>query len=145
MIGDAIAGFLYLMDPYTMLFMVIGVAYGLFIGFLPGLGGIVAMALLLPFIGDMGFASALGMLLSAHIATIFGSSITGILFGVPGASKSVAICFDGFPMSQKRRPELLALLLSLRLSVALSVRFFLVLTLPVLVRSCWRSDHRNTL
>ncbi len=133
MIGDAITGFLYLMEPVTMLFMVIGVAYGLFIGFLPGLGGIVAMALLLPFIGDMGFAAALGMLLSAHIATIFGSSITGILFGVPGASKSVAICFDGFPMSQKgEATRALGAAAFASLIGGIIGAIFLVLTLPVL-------------
>ncbi len=95
------AGFTQLLTPETMLFMVIGVIYGLGIGILPGLGGIVALALLLPF--SYGYASiaTLGLLLSAHIATIWGSSVTSILFRVPGASKSVALIFDGYPMTQR--------------------------------------------
>ena len=133
MIGAAIEGLVYIMQPTALLFMALGVAYGLFIGFLPGLGGIVAMALLLPFIGGMDFAAALGMLLGAHIATIFGSSISGILFGVPGASKSVSICFDGYPMSQKgEAPRALGAAAFASLIGGIIGAVFLVLTLPVL-------------
>ncbi len=38
---------------------------------------------------------------SAHIATIWGSSVTSILFRVPGAAKSLALIFDGYPMTQR--------------------------------------------
>jgi putative tricarboxylic transport membrane protein len=133
MIGPAIDGLFYVLQPTALLFMALGVAYGLFIGFLPGLGGIVAMALLLPFIGGMDFGSALGMLLGAHIATIFGSSITGILFGVPGASKSVATCFDGYPMAQKgEAPRALGASAFGSLVGGIIGAIFLVLTLPLL-------------
>ncbi|MYZ47938.1 tripartite tricarboxylate transporter permease [Propylenella binzhouense] len=99
---DAIwAGLAALAAPQALGFMVIGVCYGIVIGILPGLGGIVAMALLLPFTWDMDFAPAMGLLLGAHIATIWGSSVTSILFRVPGAAKSIALIFDGFPMTQK--------------------------------------------
>ncbi|KKM10482.1 membrane protein [Clostridiales bacterium PH28_bin88] len=101
MLSASIQGLAALLTPTSMIFMVLGVAFGMFIGFLPGLGGIVAMALLLPFTIGMEPAAALAMLLGAHVATIFGSSITGILFNVPGASKSIAVCFDGYPMTQK--------------------------------------------
>ena len=47
---EAIAtGLLALLTPQAVLFMLIGSVYGLIIGILPGLGGIVAMTLLLPF------------------------------------------------------------------------------------------------
>jgi len=95
------AGFTSLLTPEAVLFMVIGVVYGLGIGILPGLGGIVALALLLPFSYGYAPIATLGLLLSAHIATIWGSSVTSILFRVPGASKSVALIFDGYPMTQR--------------------------------------------
>ena len=89
------------------------------------------MALLLPFLSGMDHASALGMLLSAHIATIFGSSITGILFGVPGAAKSVSICFDGFPMTQKgEAPRALGAAAFASLIGGIIGAVFLILTLP---------------
>ena len=84
-----------------IIFMFLGIAFGLIIGFLPGLGGIVAMALILPFTFGMLPAEAFALMIGAHTGTMFGSAITSILFNVPGAAKSVVVCFDGFPMTQK--------------------------------------------
>ena len=81
--------------------MVIGVVYGLVVGILPGLGGIVAIALLLPFTYGYEISATLALLLGAHIATIWGGSVTSILFQVPGAAKSLALVFDGHPMTQQ--------------------------------------------
>ena len=99
---DAIGtGLIALLAPQPLLFLVIGVCYGIAIGLTPGLGGIVALALLVPFTYGFDIASTLALLLGAHIATIWGSSVTSILFGVPGASKSLALIFDGYPMTQQ--------------------------------------------
>ena len=68
-------------------YMLVGIIYGIVVGILPGLGGIVAMALLLPFTWGMDFSVAMSLLLGAHIATIWGASVTSILFRVPGAAK----------------------------------------------------------
>ena len=81
--------------------MIIGVVYGLVVGILPGLGGIVALALLLPFTYGYELGATLALLLGAHIATIWGGSVTSILFKVPGAAKSLALVFDGHPMTQQ--------------------------------------------
>lgn len=97
----SLSGLLALFTPQALLFMCLGVSFGLLISFMPGIGGVVAMALLLPFTFGLQPAAALALLLGAHVATIFGSSISGILFNVPGAAKSVSICFDGYPMTQK--------------------------------------------
>ena len=96
-----VAGLLALATPQAVLFMIIGVGYGLMIGILPGLGGIVALALLLPFTYGHELAATLALLLGAHIATIWGGSVTSILFNVPGSAKSLALVFDGHPMTQK--------------------------------------------
>jgi TctA family transporter len=102
MLFEAIAsGLAALLTPQAVLFLVIGVVYGLVVGILPGLGGIVAMALLLPFTYGFEIAATLALLLGAHIGTIWGSSVTSILFNVPGAAKSLALCFDGYPMTKQ--------------------------------------------
>ncbi len=95
------AGLVSLLTPEAGVFMAIGVVYGLMVGILPGLGGIVAMALLLPFAHGYDPVATLALLLGAHIATIWGSSVTSILFRVPGAAKSLALIFDGYPMTQR--------------------------------------------
>ena len=69
---EAIAtGLLALLTPQAVLFMLIGSVYGLIIGILPGLGGIVAMTLLLPFTFGYELAATLALLLGAHIGTIW--------------------------------------------------------------------------
>lgn len=101
MLEASLSGLLALFTPQALIFMCLGVGFGLLISFMPGIGGVVAMALLLPFTFGLEPAAALALLLGAHVATIFGSSISGILFNVPGAAKSVSVCFDGYPMTQK--------------------------------------------
>ncbi|NIW23177.1 MAG: hypothetical protein GWN29_00645 [Gammaproteobacteria bacterium] len=95
------AGLASLATPQAITFMLIGVVYGLVVGILPGLGGIVAIALLLPFTYGYEISATLALLLGAHIATIWGGSVTSILFQVPGAAKSLALVFDGHPMTQQ--------------------------------------------
>lgn len=101
MLEAAVDGLLALFTPESILFMLLGIAFGILIGFLPGVGGIVAMALLLPFIFGREPAAAMALLLGAHVATIYNDAITGILFNVPGAAKGIALCFDGYPMTQR--------------------------------------------
>lgn len=101
MLDAIVAGLAALLTPQAMLFMLIGVIYGLIIGILPGLGGVVAMALLLPFTYGFETAATLALLLGAHIATVWGDSVTSILFNVPGAAKALPLCFDGYPMTKQ--------------------------------------------
>jgi putative tricarboxylic transport membrane protein len=102
MLWDAITtGLASVVTVQALIFMTIGVIYGLFIGVLPGLGGITAMALLLPFSYGYPPGATLALLLGAHIGTIWGDSVTSILFNVPGSGKSIALLFDGYPMTKK--------------------------------------------
>lgn len=101
MVEAIVSGLSALLTAQALLFLSIGVVYGLIIGILPGLGGVVAMALLLPFTYGYQPAATLALLLGAHIATIWGDSVTSILFSVPGSAKGLALCFDGYPMTQK--------------------------------------------
>jgi putative tricarboxylic transport membrane protein len=97
----SIQGLLAIFTVNSFIFMFLGMAFGLFIGFLPGLGGVVAMALMLPFSFGMVPQEAFALLIGAHTGTMFGDSITSILFNVPGAAKSAVMCFDGYPLTQK--------------------------------------------
>jgi TctA family transporter len=99
------AGFLALITPQALIFMAVGVVYGLVIGVLPGLGGVVAMTLLLPFTYGYEVAATLALLLGAHIGTLWGDSVTSILFGIPGSTKAVSLIFDGYPMTLKGQGE----------------------------------------
>jgi TctA family transporter len=99
------SGLFALFTPQALLFMLLGILYGLVVGILPGLGGVVAMTLLLPFTYGHEVAATLALLLGAHIATLWGDSVTSILFNVPGSSKSLALVFDGYPMTLRGEGE----------------------------------------
>src|SRR5690606_30277077 len=94
-------GLLLLLQPVSLLYLTIGMAIGLVIGFLPGLGGLATLALLIPLIIGMDPAPGLAFILGAYGAVSFGGSITAILFNVPGTGEQVVTPFDGYPMARQ--------------------------------------------
>lgn len=82
-------------------YLMVGVAIGLVVGILPGLGGIVGMSLLLPFIYGMDATSALAMLIGMLPVLAIADTFASVLMGIPGSSASQATILDGFPLSKK--------------------------------------------
>ena len=76
---------------------------GLFVGVIPGLGPITAMALLIPFTFSMHPLSALLALASISVAANCSGSFTSILLNVPGETSAAATCYDGHPMARQGR------------------------------------------
>jgi len=87
--------------PTNLLMVLIGCFAGTFIGMLPGLGPISAIALMIPI--TYGFDPASGMILMAGVyyGAIFGGSTSSILINAPGVAGTVATAFDGYPMAQQ--------------------------------------------
>ena len=67
-------GLTILLIPERLLFLSIGVLIGLFLGAIPGLGGIVGMAMLLPFTFDMDRTAAIAMLVALSAVVVSRSS-----------------------------------------------------------------------
>ncbi len=86
-----------------LLFMFLATLAGLFVGVVPGLGPITAMALLIPFTFTMNPLSALLALASISVAANCSGSFTSILLNVPGETSAAATCYDGHPMAQQGR------------------------------------------
>lgn len=82
-------------------YMSVGILFGLFMGFTPGIGGPVTLALVLPFTFTLDEVSAVAFLLGTHSVVVTGGSVSAILFGVPGAGPNAATLIDGYPLSQK--------------------------------------------
>ena len=83
------------------LFMFLGALLGLLFGFLPGLGGAQALALLIPVTFGMSNDVAIAMLIGAMGAIPFGGSISAILINTPGTPQNAATTFDGFPLTKQ--------------------------------------------
>jgi len=97
---EALYGFL---SWNLALYLAAGVMLGLVFGILPGVGGTVALAILLPLTYQMETHPALVLLIATHSAVMFGGAISAILINTPGTSQNVATCFDGFPLARQGR------------------------------------------
>lgn len=81
------------------------VAFGVFVGItfgaIPGLTGVMATAILVPFSFFMPPVLGIPFLLGIHKGTLFGGSIPAILVNTPGTAPAAATCLDGYPLAQK--------------------------------------------
>ena len=92
---------LQVLAPHTFGIMLVGIAVGLAVGILPGLGGAATLALMLPFVYPMDAISAFAFLLGMHAVTATAGDITSVLFGIPGEATSAATVLDGYPMTRR--------------------------------------------
>ena len=92
---------LQVLAPHTFGIMLVGIAVGLVVGVLPGLGGAATLAMMLPFVYPMDAISAFAFLLGMHAVTATGGDITSVLFGIPGEATSAATVLDGHPMARR--------------------------------------------
>jgi TctA family transporter len=83
------------------LYLLLGIFMGIWIGAVPGLGGAVGMALMLPFTFGMDTAPAFALLLGMYAVTSTADSISSIMFGIPGTVASQATILDGYPLTKQ--------------------------------------------
>lgn len=88
-------------QPFRVLMLVAGVFAGLVVGVVPGIGGLFAMALLIPMTYNMDAYSAFALLLGMGSVNTTSDTIPAILFGVPGSVGAAATVLDGHAMAKK--------------------------------------------
>ena len=86
-------------DHFT--FLLVGTFLGLFVGLLPGLGGLAGLSILLPFVYGMDPSHALALMIGLLAPTTTSDTFPAILMGIPGTSASQATVMDGFPMAKQ--------------------------------------------
>jgi putative tricarboxylic transport membrane protein len=89
-----------LLEPMRLLILVVGVLIGLAIGVLPGLSGVVGLALLIPFTYNLDPYTAFALLLGMAAVITSSDFITAVLFGVPGHVGAAATVIDGHAMAR---------------------------------------------
>ena len=95
---NALAGFA---NPATLMMLAIGVAAGLAMGVLPGLGGTAAVGILLPFVITLDPSQSLPILIGAVAVVHHSDVITAILLRVPGSASAAVIMPDGNAMARR--------------------------------------------
>ena len=83
----------------TLLYVLVGVIVATVVAVIPGLGGLFALAVLLPFSWQLDPIAGIAMLMGATAVSGTANTITSVLFGVPGSPGGVATIFDGHPMA----------------------------------------------
>ncbi len=85
----------------NLLYLSFGVALGLVVGVLPGFGGAVGLALLLPFVYGMDPIPGVAMLIGVMSVVCTSDTFPAVLIGIPGSVSSQATVVDGFPLAKK--------------------------------------------
>jgi len=81
--------------------MLIGIAIGLVVGIMPGLGSGTALVLMFPFVFRMEPVQAFALLLGMASVVSTAGDLTAILFGIPGESDCAASVIDGHPLAKQ--------------------------------------------
>lgn len=90
-----------LFEPTHILFLLAGVALGMTVGILPGLGGTTALAILLPFVSNFEPTQALALMIGVLAPTTTSDTFPAVLIGIPGTAGSQATVLDGYPMAKQ--------------------------------------------
>jgi len=101
MLDALVSAFVMLMDPFRMAMLIAGVGIGIVVGILPGLGGLMGMALVLPFLFGMDAYAGIAMLIGIAAAVPSSDTFPSVLMGIPGSSGSQATVMDGYPMAKR--------------------------------------------
>jgi putative tricarboxylic transport membrane protein len=101
MADAALSALISLADPFRLLMLFVGLSAGAVIGMLPGLGGVAAVSILLPFIYTLDAHAGLAMLLGALGVVYTADTITSVLVGTPGSPASAPTAIEGFAMARQ--------------------------------------------
>ena len=104
---DAFAGLIHgfgvALQPVNLLWGLVGVTLGTFVGVLPGVGPALTVAMLLPLTVKLDPTGALIMFAGIYYGAMFGGSTTTILLNTPGESASIATALEGNRMAKAGR------------------------------------------
>lgn len=116
---------------------IMGCLFGYFIGLvsgaIPGIMGVTAMALMLPFTFTMSPMFAISAMMGCYKGACFAGSITATLFNIPGTPEAAATVLDSYPMGQRgERARALELALWASLIGGMVSNILLIFTAPPL-------------
>lgn len=90
-----------MLQPSVLMLLMLGVVVGGVVGFLPGVGALVTLTLMLPFTFALSPFESFALLLGSYAVIATTGDLTSILIGVPSHPDSAALIMDGYPMAQQ--------------------------------------------
>lgn len=101
MLENAASALTELFQPLRLIALFGGMIVGMVFGMLPGLGGVAAVSILLPFIYLLDDYSGLAMLLGAISVVYTSDTITSVLLGAPGSPASAPTAIEGHALAKE--------------------------------------------
>ena len=98
-----LGGFATTLSLDNLFYCFVGVLLGTLVGVLPGIGPLVAIAMLFPITFSLPPVAALIMLAGIYYGAQYGGSTTAILVNLPGETASAVTCLDGYQMARQGR------------------------------------------
>jgi putative tricarboxylic transport membrane protein len=95
------AGLVAALAPLNLGMIALGLVIGILAGALPGITMVNSIVLVLPFTYLMGIVPSLLLMIGVYCGGVFGGSITGILFNIPGDPMNVPTTWEGYRMSRR--------------------------------------------
>ncbi|MGB3313701.1 MAG: tripartite tricarboxylate transporter permease [Albidovulum sp.] len=103
MVTDILSALDMLMSVQNMVAIFVGVAFGVFMGAVPGLTGTMGIALVIPLTYGFTPITAFALLLGTYKGALFSGSIPAILINTPGTPAAAATVLDGYPLTRMGR------------------------------------------
>ncbi|HWK55009.1 MAG TPA: tripartite tricarboxylate transporter permease [Hyphomicrobiales bacterium] len=100
-LDNMLLGFSQALSFDALLYCLVGVSLGTFVGVLPGIGALTTISLCLPLTFHLDPLLGLIMLAGIFYGAQYGSSTASILLNVPGSAPSAVTCLDGYPMARQ--------------------------------------------
>lgn len=89
------------LQPINISMTILGLVIGVVAGALPGITMLNAIVLVLPFTYAMDIVPSLLLMTGVYSGGIFGGSITGILFNIPGDPMNVPATWEGYKLNKQ--------------------------------------------
>ncbi len=99
-----LAGFADAFTLYNLSFVLFGVVLGQFVGAVPGIGPIMAMAIAIPFTFGLDTLPAIAFLVGVNKGGLVGGAVPAILMNTPGTPDAAATALDGYPLAKQGKP-----------------------------------------
>ncbi|MDA9929850.1 tripartite tricarboxylate transporter permease [Alphaproteobacteria bacterium] len=103
-LSTILAGFGDAFSLVNLGFVIFGVVVGQFVGAVPGIGPVMAMAIAVPFTFALDPLPAIAFLIGVNKGGLVGGAIPAVLMNTPGTPDAAATALDGYPMAKKGKP-----------------------------------------
>ncbi len=103
-LSTILAGFADAFTLYNLTFVLFGVVLGQFVGAVPGIGPIMAMAIAIPFTFGLDTLPAIAFLVGVNKGGLVGGAVPAILMNTPGTPDAAATALDGYPLAKQGKP-----------------------------------------